>query len=399
MPSLHMIERMYSGLMSRLLVSHKLAFERMITMSLKIMTVCGPIAPEELGFTSMHEHIFSDCSMFRHRVRRIGVARDRGLVHPDEKLTLENRSFLRHNIALSADNMKLNDEQLMIAEITEFREGGGSAILEVSAPGIRSAAEDVFALRRISIASGVHIIASTGLYAEYTWPQQYRTMTYEEYVRFLRHEINHGIGDTGIFPGHIKAAYEVYTEQLESYLRAAAFVAGETGMSLQVHLGLDLSPEEVRLHVVRPLLEGGCIPERTILCHIQLLLGFLTLEELVGNPGRIPFDIQLHRELLQQGFVLSFTPYGFEADDEPLGMVQYPDWYALSGLVALIKEGYAKQLVIGNDVFTKLATRRGGGEGYRRLIDFVIPALKQCGVTDRQVRQLIIENPARLLAF
>lgn len=368
-------------------------------MSPKIMTVCGPIAPEELGFTSMHEHIFSDCSMFRNRVRRIGVARDRGLVQPDEKLTLENRSFLRHNIALSADNMKLDDEQLMIAEITEFRQGGGSAILEVSAPGIRRAAEDVFALRRISVAAGVHIIASTGLYAEYTWPQQYRTMTYEEYVSFLRREIEQGIGDTGVFPGHIKAAYEVYTEQLESYLRAAAFVAGETGMLLQVHLGLDLSPEEVRQNVVRPLVEGGCIPERTILCHIQLLLGFLTLEELVSNPGRIPFDIQLHRELLQQGFVLSFTPFGFEADDEPLGMVQYPDWYALSGLVALIKEGYAEQLVIGNDVFTKLATRRGGGEGYCRLTDFVIPALKQCGVTDRQIYQLTIANPARLLAF
>jgi len=368
-------------------------------MKSKIMTVCGPIIPEQLGFTSMHEHIFSDCSMFRNRIRKIGVVKDRGLVKPDEKITLENRSFLRHNIALSADNMKLDDEQMMIAEIIDFKLSGGNAILEVSAPGIRSTADDLVVLRRISEAAGVHIVASTGLYAQYTWPELYHTMNYHEYVAFLRREIAQGIGNTGILPGHIKAAYEVYTEQLEIYLRAAAFVSGETGLSLQIHLGLDVSPEEVRDNVVRPLLEGGCIPERTILCHIQLLLGFLSLEELVNNPGRVPFNLSLHRELLKQGFVLSFTPFGFEADDEPLGMVLYPDWYALSGLVTLIKEGYAAQLVIGNDVFTKLATRRGGGEGYRRLADFVVPALKQCGVSDQDIYQITVANPARLLAF
>jgi len=368
-------------------------------MSRKIITVCGPIAPEQLGFTSMHEHVFSDCSMFRNRIRKIGVVPDRGLIKPEDKLTLDNRSILRHNIALSADNMKLDDELMMIAEVADFKAGGGDSILEVSAPGIRSSAEDLIVLRRISEATGVHIVASTGLYAEYTWPVQYQTMSYEEYVGFLRREIALGIGDTGILPGHIKAAYEVYTKQLDIYLRAAAFVAGETGLSLQVHLGLDVTPEEVMQNVVTPLLEGGCIPERTILCHVQLLLGFLTLEQLVNNPGRVPFDISLHRELLEQGFVLSFTPFGFEADDEPLGMVLYPDWYALSGLVALIKEGYAEQLVIGNDIFTKLATRRGGGEGYRRLADFIVPALKKCGVTDEEIYKITIANPSRLLAF
>lgn len=29
-------------------------------MSKKIMTVCGPTIPEELGFTSMHEHVLCD---------------------------------------------------------------------------------------------------------------------------------------------------------------------------------------------------------------------------------------------------------------------------------------------------------------------------------------------------
>lgn len=365
----------------------------------KIMSVCGPIAPEQLGFTSMHEHILSDCSMFRNRARKACVFSSRHVVKPEEQLTLENRSALRHDIVLSIDNMKLDDERMMTGEVADFKAGGGNSILEASAPGIRSSPDDLIAIRRIAERTGVNIVASTGLYVEDTWPYCYGDMTFDQYVEFLRHEITQGIGNTGIFPGHIKAAYEVHTQQLEVYLRSAAFVAGETGLSLQVHLGPDVTQDEIRQHVLKPLLQGGCIPAKTILCHVQLLMGILSIEQLVTYCGRVPFDISLHRELLDMGFVLSFTPIGFEGDNEPLGIANYPDWYTLSGLVALIKDGYAGQLVIGNDVFTKLATRRGGGEGYRRLSDFVVPVLKRCGVSDEDINTITVENPARILAY
>jgi len=365
----------------------------------KIMTVCGPITPQQLGFTSMHEHVLADCSMFRNRARKTGFVASRHAVKPEERLTLENRSALRHDIILSIDNMKLDDEQMMLGEVADFKAGGGDSIVEVSAPGIRSSSADLLAIRRIAESTGVHIVASTGLYAEDTWPIGYKDMTFEQYVGFLRREITQGFGTTGIFPGHIKAAYEVHTRQLEEYLRAAAFVAGETGLSLQVHLGPDVTPDEVRQNVLQQLLRGGCIPGKTVLCHVQLLMGVLSIEQLVTHCGQVPFDISLHREMLDMGFVLSFTPIGFEGDNEPLGIANYPDWYILSGLVALIKYGYAGQLVIGNDVFTKLATRRGGGEGYRRLADFVVPALKKCGVSDEDINKITVANPARILAY
>ena len=364
----------------------------------KIITVCGTIPPEQIGFTSMHEHILCDCSMMRKRVRNGYYIPDYSSVQPDDKLSLSNRSVLRHHIVLSRDNMKLDDEQMMTGEVADFKASGGNTIVEVSAPGIRSSSDDLLGMQRISEHTGVNIVVSTGLYAEYTWPGMFQAMNYSGYVGFLRHEIAHGIGETGIFPGHIKAAYEVYSAQTENYLRAAAFVSGESGLSLQVHLGPYLTAEEVRQNVIKPLWEGGCIPGRTILCHVQLLMGLLTIEELINNPGRVPFAIELHRELLDSGFVLSFTPFGFEADDEPLGVAHYSDWYILSGLVALIKEGYAGQLVIGNDIFTKLATRRGGGEGYGRLNDFIVPAMKKCGVSDQDIYKITVENPARILA-
>ena len=364
-----------------------------------VMTVCGPIAPQELGFTSMHEHILSDCSMFRRRSKKPWLAQPRHRLKPEDRLTLANRSDVRHDIVSLLDNMKLDDEITMTAEVADFKAGGGNSIVEASAPGIRSAAADLIALKRIAENSGVHIVASTGLYVEDTWPDCYRAMTHDQFIKFLESEICRGIGNTGILPGHIKAAYEVYTPQLDMYLRAAAFVSGRTGLALQVHLGPDVSADELRRQVVKPLLEGGCIPGKTILCHVQYLLGVLSLDCLINQPGRIPFDLSLLEELLAQGFVLAFTPLGFEADNELLGLAHYPDWYALSGMMALIRQGYAAQIVIGNDVFTKLATRRGGGDGYQRLTNFIIPVLTKCGVCNTDIRKIIFENPARILAF
>ncbi|QJW44644.1 phosphotriesterase [bacterium BFN5] len=367
-------------------------------MSTKIMTVCGPIDPQELGFTSMHEHIVVDCSMFRNRIRKSYIIPPSS-INPEGELTLINRSKIRHSITLSLDNLRLDNEAVMAEEVAEFKAGGGHSIVEVSAPGIRSSPNDLLKLRRISEQTGVHIIASTGLYAEYTWPAKYRDMVFTDFTVFLHREIRQGIGKTGILPGHIKAAYEAPSQVLDDYLRAAALVSGETGLSLQVHLGPYLTIDEVRRNVLQPLLEGGCNPRKTILCHVQLLMGILSIDELINNPGRLPFDISLHKELLDQGFILSFTPFGFEADDEPLGIAHYPDWYILSGLVQLIREGYAEQLVIGNDVFTKLATCHGGGEGYRRLTDFVVPSLQQCGIATQEINKIVVGNPARILAF
>ncbi len=363
------------------------------------MTVCGPIKPEELGFTSMHEHIFSDCSMFRKRARKESIFPIRPAPRWEEKLLMGNRSAHRHEIVLSLDNMKLDDERMMTGEVADFKAGGGEAIVEVSAPGIRSSPDDLNIIRRIAERTGVHIVASTGLYVEDTWPAYFRSMTFEQFADFLRQEIMHGIGNTGILPGHIKAAYEVPSRQLATYLRAAATVSSQTGLSLQVHLGPDITPDEVRENVLKPLLEGGCDPGKTILCHVQFMMGVLSIEELVTNPGCVPFDIRFLRELAAKGFILCFAPFGFEADNENLGIAHYPDWYSLAGIVALIRAGYKEQLVIGNDVFTKLATRRGGGEGYRRLGDFVVPALKRCGVPEKDIRKITIENPARILAY
>ncbi|MBA2240564.1 MAG: phosphotriesterase, partial [Solirubrobacterales bacterium] len=56
------------------------------------------------------------------------------------------------------------------------------------------------------------------------------------------------------------------------------------------------------------------------------------------------------------------------------------------------------QLVIGCDVFTRSRHRRGGGLGYRYLLDWVLPQLRERGIDEATVEKLTVANPARLLA-
>jgi phosphotriesterase-related protein len=362
----------------------------------RIMTVCGPVDEPALGFTSMHEHILVDLAdCYRERFRR---ALPGDSQFPDGPFTLESRSQLRHAMLLSSDNLRLDEEEAAAGEVEDFRSAGGSAIVETGAPGIRSG-EDVVAFRRISERTGAHIVACTGLYAEDSWPESFRGLTEDEYAQYLFDEIQNGIGESGILPGQIKVAYEGRSRDADAYLRAAARVSRETGVSLQVHVGLTLTNEEMRDSFLPLFYETDCVPERTLICHVENWLGPLEIVDLVREPGAVPRDLTLHREVMGRGFNLCFTLFGSEWDTEGLGIAHRPDWFYMAGMLPLIEQGYAGQLFMGHDVFTKSATRRGGGEGYTRIPRFVVPTLRRCGVSDDDLHRITVANPARLLAF
>jgi len=149
-----------------------------------------------------------------------------------------------------------------------------------------------------------------------------------------------------------------------------------------------------------PLLyECQPVPERTIICHVENWLGMLNTVGLVKDPTSVPADLTLHQELLDRGYNLCFTCIGADWDQEGMGLAHRPDWFYMAGIRALLERGYARQLTLGHDVFTRLNTRHGGGEGYTRIPRFVVPTLRASGVSEDDIRMMTVENPARLLAF
>ena len=61
--------------------------------------------------------------------------------------------------------------------------------------------------------------------------------------------------------------------------------------------------------------------------------------------------------------------------------------------------GYAKQIVLSNEVVSKFRLQKYGGFGYSHLLDNILPDLKFFGVSDADIRTMLVENPRRLLPF
>ncbi|MDO4552944.1 MAG: TatD family hydrolase [Bacillota bacterium] len=360
----------------------------------RIMTVRGEIDPSQLGFTHIHEHILADLSFY---------VKENQAFYPEVpeellKFRTENMAFLRSGFhAVSEDCMRLDDAELMTKELEDFREAGGSSIVEVSPSGIRG---DIRALKEMSEKSGVHIVACTGLYGEGSWPADCVTASREELEAFFEREIQEGIDGSGIRPGMVKIACNTMSETEQQALRAGAAAARRSGLPLQVHTGV-LLPIDATHAMMEIALAEGLPPERLIMCHMDAyvfrvefikdyLLNFEEVSKLTLEPIKA---------ILDRGVNVAFDNFGAPGNFEALGFFGVSDYDRIRGLLALIRQGYSGQIVLGTDCYTKFSPARYGGNGYTRILNFVVPLLAELGVSEEAIADMTVNNPARLLAY
>ena len=204
----------------------------------QIMTICGPISPEELGFTLPHEHIFIDLTAFPGGITMHGLD---GFIDP-----------VRHT-------------DIMIEEVRAFQSAGGKSIVDVTC---RNMGGDIVALKGVAEATGAHIIAGCGWYRESYMDQALYYRSTNELAKELIDEIEHGFGNTGIRPGilgEIGVNYNHYhlSAKEERCLRAVAKAQAHSGLAVTTHL-----PKARVAHEVLDVLgEHGVPGERVILGH------------------------------------------------------------------------------------------------------------------------------------
>lgn len=362
-------------------------------MEKKIITVCGPIKPEELGFTSMHDHVLCNSEMARDRYAPF--------LEPDEPVgeedpvSLENLGFLKHALILSKDVLRMVDVEIMSKETSYFKASGGSAIVEMSTPGIRC---DVNGLRSVSQNSGVHIIAPTGIYAYDSWPERFKEMDVQELTAYMLDEVENGIEGTDIFPGHIKVAADVSDQPQElNAIKAAARVSVESGLLMTVHQGMYLSEEQGTI-IANIIQKEGADLFRTVMAHCSKFFVDSNLDKAILEPESWKLNTDHVKTLLDRGLNFSIDLFGHTWDAELLAWINPTDWQQMAGLVALIKAGYSSQIVLGTDTFIKTLLRSYGGEGYCRLTDYVVPTLTRIGISDTDIRAITVDNPRRLLS-
>ena len=336
------------------------------------MTVLGAVEPDRLGFTLMHEHLYLD-------LRRNHLP-DPGLAHAERAvweadLDLSNLHLARRVLPLQ-DNYVLDREDDAIAEVSHFGALEGRTIVDVTSRGL---GRDPEALKRASTATGLNIVMGSGWYQKVFHPDDMDSRSVETLTDEIVHDVTIGVGDTGIrsgIIGEIGVNGDPITDNEARSVRAAARASLLTGAAISFH-SPPLKPEK---HDVLDIVEEeGADLTRTILGHS------------CSMAGDVPFML----ELLARGVYIQFDTLGVvRTTEEPAR-----DHRVAVAIPQMIDAGYGDRILLSQDVCWKSHLRMYGGSGYTYIQETFLPYLSALGVTDEAQRQIMIENPRRVLTF
>ncbi|MBI3978187.1 MAG: phosphotriesterase-related protein [Chloroflexi bacterium] len=302
---------------------------------MRVMTVLGPVAPEELGITLPHEHIAID---------------------------------LRHG-PTGVDGI-LDDPQLAVNELRFFREAGGGAVVDVSN---KYMARNVQTQLRVARETGLHVIASTGYYTEPYYPPHVYELNTNRLADLMVEELTKGIDGTGVragLLGEIGTRRDFINPAEERVFRAAARAHKRTGAAISTHTYYDL----LALEQIEILEDEGVDLHRVIIGHLGDRL-----------------DLDLLRAVAAKGVYLQIDHVGmwfFQRDEQRAKTV-----------AQLVRDGYVSQILLSHDVCFKRLLHWFGGGGYDRILTGFVPLLLSEGVTKAEINTMLVENPQRVLAF
>lgn len=363
----------------------------------KVLTVKGPIEPDQLGVTLHHEHLFLDLRK-THLPYRTWVVKDDKLVAEDAnedypademeqweaKVDLSNVYRVRGTkplaVAPIADNYFLSDEKVAIQEVMEFKKVGGNSIAEVSSMGLKRAP---LALRRVSEATGVNIIAGTGHYQRVYHPDDMDERTVEDITDAIIRDVVVGIDD-GVNKTDIRSGIvgeiginggPLITNELKS-MRAAARASRLTGAPIMIHLG-GVGNEK---HTILDICEDeGVGLDHVILAHCD------------GSAYDVPFVLGL----LERGIYAAFDNLG----REPEVVVTSRTAVIAEAIPKLIDAGYEDRILISHDVCWKSSMKAYGWFGFTFIHSDFLPQLREYGVTEEQIDKIMVQNPKRIFTF
>jgi len=310
------------------------------------MTVTGQVSGEQLGPTSVHEHLYCDISVQSGR----------------------------------EDNI-LTDVPLMVGELAYLRGAGGRTVVDVTPEGI---GRNPAMLKAISEGSGVQVVSGIAFYTEGTYPAWVRGSTETQLADYFVREIEEGrdgvcAGLIGELASHNEerpkpAAYQL-TEAESHVFRAAAQAQRRTGVAITTHASLGRGG-----HAQLAVLErAGADLSRVAIGHCAA--------HWHADPER---DLDYYLPILARGAFCSFDLIGW-------GELA-PDEVRAERIAALARLGYARQIVLGSDTCRRSQLRANGGRGLDFLWTSFSPRLAALGVSESDIKSLLVDAPRKLLA-
>lgn len=308
-----------------------------------IHTVLGPVKPENLGLTLMHEHIIWDYD---------GTSPDRRSLYSPEEVAEHVLPYLRN-----------------------LRDAGCRTLVEASTPG---AGRDVNVLRLCAEGSGLNIITNTGAWDGGKFggklvPLYVHELDADGVAGRWAAECERGIEGTGIKPGFLKLALGdegTLTDLHTKVLRAAARTGKVTGLAVQCHV----CPPEAAVAAMAVMDEEQFAPARFIWVHAD------AAQEIE------PVLLAARRGIWVELDCLTRAP-GF-------------DWY-VDALRRLESEGLIDRVLLSQDAGTYYVGMTPDNDyeffPYDRLFREFVPYCVSQGISEAMLHAVLSVNPARAL--
>jgi len=298
-----------------------------------VRTVGGSVPAEQLGIALPHEHVLVDF---------VGAEAIRpGRYDPDAVF------------------------EAVLPHLQAARAQGVGALFECTPAYL---GRDPQLLRRLSQASGLRIVANTGLYGaanDKFVPAFAYSESAEQLAEMWIKEAREGIGDTGIRPGFIKTAVDS-DPQLSPIDRKLVVAAGlthlDTGLAIGVH-----TAKGPGLEILDTLSEIGAPARSCIWIHAQ----------------HAPEEEML--EAARRGAWIELD-----------GLREKTAEAHLERVLLLRDEGRLGQVLLSHDAgWFDVVNPERPFRDYSFLLDAFVPLLEKRGLSAAEIDQLLVRNPAR----
>lgn len=314
---------------------------RAIDYTTLVETVLGPVPDDQLGIIMPHEHF--------------PVYRNWEGTEPPE-------------------GYREKLDQMQTASMRDAASYGVRTLVEVTPPGLGRL---VPMMQRLSRATGMHVVPSTGFYVEAHHPEWAKKSSEQELTGFFIRELTEGMTGVSTKAWMIKiAARHELSAQDSKVFRAAAAASRATGAAITTH-----SCSAVQAHFDF-LVEAGADPARLYLGHADF--------------GPEDNREQLH--VARNGGHLIFTCWGIH---------HFVNQDLLRNrVVSLVEAGFQDAVLLSIDYALELGTERmflmsteyecpHRTPGF--LFRYALPRLRERGITEELIRHFLVDNPRAML--
>ncbi|MET0510333.1 MAG: phosphotriesterase [Thermoleophilaceae bacterium] len=301
----------------------------------------------------------------------------------DLGLTLIHEHFRTTDEATRFQFPHLYDEQAeWVAAMADANAVKGHGVGTVVEPSAMFLARDAAFSRRVADESGLNVVLATGIYTYDHLPQPFLNRDEDALAAIFVHEIENGIQETAVKPAFIKCAADEpgVTPNIEKVHRAAARASQQTGKPIMAH---SHPASRTGLEQMRIFGEEGVDPTKVQVAH-------------TGDTD----DLDYIERLLETGCWIGMDRYGLD--------IFLPTGQRNETVLTLLERGYADRMFLSQDYCSTIDWFAPEVQAYLKanevpdwsmtfLFERVIPELKERGMTEEQLDQMMVQNPKRWL--